>query len=95
MAAVFQVRAHAKAGVFSLSLISGRPLVLRAEIPAEPENGRANAALLSELEKALGCSVSMVAGHKSKKKTLAADCTEGQLIERINEMTEKEKPKKQ
>jgi uncharacterized protein YggU (UPF0235/DUF167 family) len=74
MATVFSVRAHPGARRLRLSLVSGSPLVLKADIPEAPEDGRANRFLLDELEKALACRVVMLAGHKSKRKTLAAEC---------------------
>lgn len=83
MATVFSVRAHAGARRFSLLVASESPLVLRAEIPEAPEDGRANRFLLCELEKSLGCSVRMLAGQKSRKKTLSADCPPEWVIERI------------
>jgi uncharacterized protein YggU (UPF0235/DUF167 family) len=83
MATVFSVRAHAGARRLCLSVASETPLVLRAEIPEAPEGGRANRFLLSELEKSLGCSVRMLAGQKSRKKTLSADCPRERIIEAI------------
>jgi len=83
LATVFGVRAHAKARRFSLSIVSESPLVLRAEIPEDAESGKANRFLLSGLERMLRCSVVMVAGQKSKRKTLAADCDAARLIDAI------------
>ena len=80
MATVFSVHAHAGARRLRLSLASESPLVLRADIPQEPENGRANRFLLSELENALACRVELLAGHKSRKKTLAAECDAASII---------------
>jgi len=68
---------------FSLSIVSESPLVLRAEIPEDAESGKANRFLLSGLERMLRCSVVMVAGQKSKRKTLAADCDAARLIDAI------------
>jgi len=66
--------------------VSCSPLVLKADIPEAPEDGRANRFLLLELEKALACKVEMLAGHKSKRKTLSADCP---LQKVIDAMTQK------
>ena len=81
MATVFTVRAHAGAKRFSLSLLSETPLALRADIPEEPKKGRANRILLCELEKLLSCNVELLAGHKSKRKTLAADCPPEKVVQ--------------
>ena len=81
MATVFSVRAHPGAKRLCLSLVSESPLVLKADIPEAPEDGRANRFLLLELEKALACRVEIVAGHKSKRKTLAAECDAASIIE--------------
>jgi uncharacterized protein YggU (UPF0235/DUF167 family) len=81
MATVFSVRAHAAAKRFSLSLLSESPLAIRADIPEAPEKGRANRILLSELEKLLSCNVELIAGSKSKRKTLAADCPPEKVAE--------------
>lgn len=89
VAIVFSVRAHAKAREFSLSLVSRHPLVLRADIPEEPQSGRANRLLLSELEKALSCSVKIIAGNKSRKKTLAAACSEEKILQAAGEYGKK------
>lgn len=75
MATVFTVRAAAGKGEFSVSLASEKPLVLKVGIPEEPEGGRANRRLLSELGKRLSCRVEILAGHRNKKKTMAADCS--------------------
>jgi uncharacterized protein YggU (UPF0235/DUF167 family) len=83
MAVIFQVHAHAGAKKFSLSLMSEKPLVVRAGIPEEPEGGRATRALLSELEKTLSCKVTILAGQKSRRKTHAAECGQEELLQRI------------
>jgi uncharacterized protein YggU (UPF0235/DUF167 family) len=85
MATVFSARVRAGARRLCLSLSSQTPLVLRADIPKEPENDRANRFLLLELEKALGCHVELLAGHKSKRKTLAADCPQERIIEAMKQ----------
>ena len=85
MATVFTVRAHPGAKRRSLSLATESPLVLKADIPEAPEDGRANRFLLVELEKALACRVVMLAGHKSRKKTLSADCPRERIIEAMKE----------
>ena len=61
-------------------MVSEDPLVLRAGIPEAPENGRANAVLLSGLENALSCRVQILSGHRSERKTLAAECEPGRII---------------
>jgi len=83
MATVFSVRAHPGAKRLRLCLASESPLVLKADIPEAPEDGRANRFLLLELEKALACHVEIVAGHTSKRKTLAAECDSASIIEAI------------
>ena len=83
MATVFSVRAHPGAKRRSLSLASESPLVLKADIPEAPEDGRANRFLLLELEKALACNVVMLAGHKSKRKTFAASCDASSIVEAV------------
>ncbi len=83
MATVFSVRAHPGAKRLRLSLVSESPLALKADIPQPPENGRANRFLLLELEKALACKVVMLAGHKSRRKTFAADCPQARIIDAI------------
>jgi len=85
MATVFSVRAHPGAKRLCLSLVSGSPLVLKADIPEAPEDGRANRFLLVELEKALACRVEMRSGHKSKRKTLAAECDAASIIKAMKE----------
>ena len=85
MATVFSVRAHPGAKRLRLSLVSESPLVLKADIPEAPEDGRANRFLLDELEKALACRVVMLAGHKSKRKTLSADCPPERIIDAMKQ----------
>ena len=85
MATVFSVRAHPGAKRLRLSLVSESPLVLKADIPEAPEDGRANRFLLLELEKALACRVVMLAGHKSKRKTLSADCPRERIIDAMKQ----------
>ena len=85
MATVFSVRAHPGAKRLRLSLVSESPLVLKADIPEAPEDGRANRFLLLELEKALACRVVMLAGHKSKRKTLSADCPQQKVIDAMTQ----------
>ncbi len=80
MATVFSVRASAGRGGFSVSLVSENPLVLRVGIPAAPEKGAANRELVFRLEELLGCPVRIIAGQKSRRKTLAAECTAGELV---------------
>lgn len=80
MATAFSVRASAGRGSFSVSLVSENPLALKVEIPAAPEKGRANRELVFRLEELLGCSVQILSGQKSRKKTLAADCSQEQII---------------
>lgn len=89
MATVFSVRASAGKGSFSASLVSVNPLVIKAGIPAQPEKGQANRALLSGLEKMLNCSVVILSGHTGRKKTLAADCTSEHLVQSIAKGTQK------
>ena len=85
MATVFSVRAHPGAKRLCLSLVSESPLVLKADIPEAPEDGRANRFLLIELEKALACKVEMLAGHKSRRKTLSADCPPERIIDAMKQ----------
>ena len=86
MATVFSVRAHPGAKRLRLSLVSESPLVLKADIPEAPEDGRANRFLLLELEKALACRVVMLAGHTSKRKTLSADCPQERIIDAMKKL---------
>ena len=95
MATVFSVRAHPGAKRFNLSLVSESPLVLKADIPEAPEDGRANRFLLLELEKALACKVEMLAGHKSKRKTFAADCDASRIVEAVKGFESKDDKKQQ
>lgn len=83
MATAFWVRASAGRGSFSVSLFSADPLILKADIPEQPENGRANRALLSGLEDLLGCKVSLLSGANARRKRLAADCTGEELVRKI------------
>ncbi|MCX6769885.1 MAG: DUF167 domain-containing protein [Candidatus Micrarchaeota archaeon] len=85
MATVFSVRAHAASKRFRLLLLTVEPLALRADIPEAPENNRANAALLSRLEKLLSCRVQILSGHKSKRKMLAADCDASRIVAAVRE----------
>ena len=85
MGTVFAVRAAAGKRSFSVLLVSERPLVIRAEIPAKPLRGEANRALLSYLGELLGCKVEILSGKTGRKKTLAADCTFQELVQRIRE----------
>jgi len=86
MATVFSVRAHPGARRLRLSLVTTAPLVLKADIPEAPEGGRANRFLLLELEKALACRVEMLSGHKSKRKTLAAECDAASIIKAMKKL---------
>jgi len=81
MGTVFSVRAVPGKGSFHASVISEEPLVIRVGIPEQPEKGKANAALLDGLERMLCCKVEMLAGHKSRKKKLAAECARETIIE--------------
>ncbi|VVC02343.1 putative ACR, YggU family [uncultured archaeon] len=83
MAVKFSVRACPGKRSFSASIASESPLVLKVDVPEEPEKGRANRMLLSALENMLGCDVTIVAGHTGRKKTLVADCSQGQLLEQV------------
>ena len=83
MPTVFSVRASAGKGGFSVSLASGSPLIVKVGIPAQMVKGRANRALLSELENLLGCKVEILSGHTGRKKTLAADCSRDHLLAAI------------
>ncbi len=83
MATVFNVRASAGRGSFSVSLISANPPAIKACITAKPAHGRANRELLLGLEDLLGCSVKLVSGAASRKKTLAADCAKEHLVRAI------------
>ncbi len=83
MPTVFSVRASAGKGGFSASLVSVNPLVIKAGIAAQPMKGRANRALLSELENLLGCKVEILSGQTGRRKTLAADCTSEHLLAAI------------
>ena len=85
MATVFSVRASPGRGSFSVSIVSENPLVLKVAIPAAPEKGAANRELVFRLEKMLGCPVRMIAGQKSRRKTLAAECSTEHLLEKIKE----------
>ena len=86
MATVFSVRAHPGAKRLCLLLVTESPLVLKADIPSAPEGGRANRFLLVELEKALACRVVMLAGHKSKRKTLVAECDATSIIKAMKKL---------
>ena len=83
MATVFAVKAATGKASFSTSLLSENPLVIKAEIPAEPVKGKANRMLLSGLEKILGCSVVFLSGQTGRRKTLAADCTAEEFVRKI------------
>ena len=83
MATVFAVKAAAGKRAFSASVLSEKPLVLRVGIPAAPEKGAANRELVFRLEELLCCSVEIIAGKASRRKTLAAECTKDELVKRI------------
>ena len=83
MGTAFTVRTHANAKRFSLRVFSETPLVLSADVPVAPERGRANALLLSELERLLGCNVEILAGMAARKKRLAADLPADELLEKV------------
>lgn len=68
-------------GSFSVSLASEKPLVLKIDVPEVPEKGKANRMLVSELEHMLSCRVEILAGQTSRRKTLAADCDAGRIIQ--------------
>ena len=85
MATVFSVRVSAGKGSFSVSLASENPVVVKAEVPAEAEGGKANRALVSGFEHLLGCRVSILSGVKSRKKALAAECSIEHLLCKIRE----------
>lgn len=85
MATVFTVKASAGKGRFSLSVISENPLALKADIPAAAEKGKANRELVFGLEKLLGCSVQIIAGKTGRRKTLAAECTSEELVQKVKE----------
>lgn len=91
MPTVFTVRASANKGSFSVSLVSETPLAIKAEIPQEPVRGKANGALLFGLSGLLGCSVVLLAGAASRKKTLAADCTKEEIVRKIAEHANKQR----
>ena len=85
MAVAFSARVSAGGGSFSVSLFSEEPLAIKAQIPAKPEGGRANRELVFRLEELLGCNVSILSGHSSRKKTLAAKCSREHLLQAIRE----------
>ncbi|VVB99266.1 putative ACR, YggU family [uncultured archaeon] len=85
MATVFAVRASTGKGSFSASVLSEKPLTIKVEIPAEPVRGSANRMLLSGLENMLGCSVQLLAGQTSRRKTLAAECSIEHIMEKMKE----------
>lgn len=85
MATVFSARVSPGKGSFSASLASENPIVAKLAVPAEAEDGAANRALVSSLEELLSCSVRIVAGHKSRRKTLAAECSEEHLLGKLKE----------
>jgi len=89
MATQFIVHASAGKGSFSLSILSKKPLVLKAGIPAQAEHGEANRALLLELERAIGAKVQLLAGKTSRRKLVAADCGEERIVEAIQSQTQK------
>ena len=86
MATVFSVRVSAGKGSFSVCLASENPLVAKVDVPAKAEDGKANRALVLGLEKLLSCRVSLLSGATSRRKTLAAECSREELLERIGSM---------
>lgn len=61
-------------------------VVLRVRVTAVPDKGRANAAVIALLAKALGVSkssISLVGGETSRFKTLAIDRTSPDLLARL------------
>lgn len=86
MATVFSVRVCAGKGSFSVCLASENPLVAKVDVPAKAEDGKANRALVLGLEKLLSCRVSLLSGATSRRKTMAADCSREELLERIGKM---------
>ncbi|MCX6772180.1 MAG: DUF167 domain-containing protein [Candidatus Micrarchaeota archaeon] len=91
MATVFTVRASPGKGSFSVSLASDTPLVLRVGIMAAPEKGEANRELVFQLERMLGCTVQLLSGQTGRKKALAANCSQEQLVAKVKEFKENEK----
>ncbi|MFB6203053.1 MAG: DUF167 domain-containing protein [Candidatus Nanohaloarchaea archaeon] len=53
------------------------------KVPAEPENGRANRALLEFLEDLLGERPGIVSGHRSSRKKIKVDLPEDEIKERL------------
>jgi uncharacterized protein YggU (UPF0235/DUF167 family) len=80
---VFEVRATACKKRFLASIASENPLIVKVEIPAVAEKGKANRALLLGLEGLLGCRVELLSGATGRKKTLAADCNKDDMVEKI------------
>lgn len=91
MAVAFSARVSAGRGRFSVSLFSEEPLAIKACIPAMPEGGRANRELVFRLEELLGCRVSMLSGHISRKKALWAECSREHLLRTVRENEGKNK----
>lgn len=85
MATVFAVKAAAGKRAFSASILSENPLTLKVDIPAAPQKGAANRELVFRLEKLLGCPVGIIAGQKSRSKTLAAGCSAEHLLEKVKQ----------
>ncbi len=70
-----KVRVVPNAKRFGVALRDGVPVI---RVPAPAEGNRANACLVRELEKRLGVRVTIVAGHKSREKTLAFEGLTGE-----------------
>ena len=57
--------------------------MLKVDLKNKAENGRANAELVSELEKILGEKPGIISGHKSSRKKLKGDMEKKELDEKI------------
>ncbi len=67
--------------------------VLKISVTAAPENGKANAAMIKSLAKALGLAkgdIEVVAGQTSRNKKIRLRGNEAALISRLRKLTEKE-----
>lgn len=80
------VRVVPNAKAFSVSLKDG---VWKVHVKAKAEDGKANCELVEELSQALGASVSIVAGAKSRRKALEIDASEEKVRERLMAIADK------
>ncbi|MFB6144338.1 MAG: DUF167 domain-containing protein [Candidatus Nanohaloarchaea archaeon] len=59
--------------------------MVKVGLTEEPENGRANAELVRELEKVLGKKPGIIRGHSSRRKKLKVDLPEEEVERKLED----------